>query len=75
MLCTNICLGIEPEVKGGLWMYRVAICEDEEQQRERVKRILVGLSVKTDTEFEIELFSSGEDLISHYERGGSPSIS
>lgn len=56
-------------------MYRVAICEDEEQQRERVKRILVGLSVKTDTEFEIELFSSGEDLISHYERGGAPSIS
>lgn len=75
MLCTNICLGMEPEVKGDSWMYRVAVCEDEEQQRELVKRILVGLSVKTDTEFEIELFPSGEDLISHYGRGGAPSIS
>ncbi|MEK3901814.1 LytR/AlgR family response regulator transcription factor [Paenibacillus sp. FSL R7-0179] len=53
-------------------MYRVAVCEDEEQQRELVKRILVGLSVKTDTEFEIDLFPSGEDLISHYERGEAP---
>lgn len=63
---------MEPEVKGDSWMYRVAVCEDEEQQRELVKKILVGLSVKTDTEFEIELFPSGEDLISHYELGGAP---
>lgn len=53
-------------------MYRVAICDDEEIQRELVKSILIALSIKTNVEFEIELFGSGEQLLSHYERNESP---
>ncbi|WP_379157502.1 LytR/AlgR family response regulator transcription factor [Paenibacillus sp. sgz5001063] len=53
-------------------MYRVAICDDEEIQRELVKSILIALSIKTNVEFEIELFGSGEQLLSHYERNEAP---
>lgn len=53
-------------------MYRVAICDDEEKQRELVKSILITLSIKTNIEFDIELFSSGEQLVSHYERNENP---
>ncbi|SDT37847.1 two component transcriptional regulator, LytTR family [Paenibacillaceae bacterium GAS479] len=48
-------------------MYRVAICDDEKKQRELVKNNLIALSIKTNIEFEIELFGSGEALISYYE--------
>lgn len=48
-------------------MYRVAICDDEKQQREHVKHMLITLSVKTSIDFEIESFESGEQLLSHYE--------
>lgn len=53
-------------------MYRVAICDDEGKQRELVKSILIALSVKTNIEFEIELFNSGEQLVSHYELSETP---
>lgn len=53
-------------------MYRVAICDDEEKQRELVKSLLITLSIKTNIEFEIELFGSGEQLVSHYESKGPP---
>lgn len=53
-------------------MYRVAICDDEGKQRELVKSILIALSIKTNIEFEIELFNSGEQLVSHYERSETP---
>ncbi len=53
-------------------MYKVAICDDEEELRERVKQILIGLSVKTDIEFEISLFESGEQLVAHYESDQPP---
>jgi len=49
-------------------MYRVAICDDERAQRELVKGMLIALSVKTNIDFEVELFRSGEELVSHYER-------
>ncbi|MDP4098856.1 LytTR family DNA-binding domain-containing protein [Paenibacillus sp. P96] len=48
-------------------MYKVAICEDEKQQRELVKNMLIALSIKTNVNFEIEMFSSGEELIAYYE--------
>ncbi|MCM3746973.1 LytTR family DNA-binding domain-containing protein [Paenibacillus pasadenensis] len=47
-------------------MYRVAICDDEEKQRELVKKMLIALSIKANIEFEIELFGSGEELVSYY---------
>lgn len=50
-------------------MYRVAICDDEALQRERVKRMLLALSVKSGVEFEAVPFESGEQLIAHYESG------
>lgn len=49
-------------------MYRVAICDDEDKQREIVKGLLIALSIKVNIDFEIEGFSSGEQLVSHYER-------
>ncbi|MFM9277558.1 LytR/AlgR family response regulator transcription factor [Paenibacillus jiagnxiensis] len=48
-------------------MYKVAICDDEQQQRELVKNTLISLSVKTNLNFEIEMFSSGEELVAYYE--------
>jgi two-component system response regulator LytT len=53
-------------------MFRVAICDDEEKQRELVKNMLITLSVKTNIDFEFELFDSGEELVSHYENNESP---
>lgn len=50
-----------------LFMYRVAIVDDEEKQRNLVKNMLITLSMKTNINFEIELFDSGEQLVSHYE--------
>ena len=53
-------------------MYRVALCDDEEKQRELVKNILITLSIKSNIEFEFELFDSGEQLVSHYENNETP---
>lgn len=53
-------------------MYRVAICDDEDKQRELVKSILITLSIKTTIDFEIESFSSGEQLVSYYEQHNTP---
>lgn len=59
-------------MRGVLFLYRVAICDDEEKQRELVKSMLITLSIKTNIDFEIELFGSGEQLVSHYERYETP---
>ncbi|MNI01977.1 Sensory transduction protein LytR [compost metagenome] len=47
-------------------MFRVAICDDDERQRERVGRMLLALSVKAGVDFEVAEFKSGEQLIAHY---------
>ncbi|MFS0868548.1 LytR/AlgR family response regulator transcription factor [Paenibacillus xylanilyticus] len=51
-------------------MFNVAICDDEEKQREQVKTMLISLSLKTNIDFQITLFSSGEQLVSHYNTVG-----
>ncbi|WP_416295590.1 LytR/AlgR family response regulator transcription factor [Paenibacillus illinoisensis] len=51
-------------------MFNVAICDDEEKQRELVKAMLISLSLKTNIEFHVTLFASGEELISHYKTVG-----
>ncbi|MFB9327846.1 LytR/AlgR family response regulator transcription factor [Paenibacillus aurantiacus] len=53
-------------------MYRVAICDDEANQREHIRSVLIALSVKANIDFEIELFSSGEQLVAHYEHRETP---
>ncbi|WP_160036158.1 LytR/AlgR family response regulator transcription factor [Paenibacillus sp. An7] len=53
-------------------MYRIAICDDDEQQRKQVRRMLITLSVKTGVEFELIEFTSGEQLIAHYENQEAP---
>ncbi|WP_059048978.1 LytR/AlgR family response regulator transcription factor [Paenibacillus senegalimassiliensis] len=53
-------------------MYRVAICDDEEKQREQVRQLLLALSVKSGIDFEVTAFEAGERLIGHYEGGGEP---
>lgn len=55
-------------MRGVSTMYRVAICDDEDKQREIVRGLLTALSIKVNIDFEIEEFSSGEQLVSHYER-------
>lgn len=52
--------------------YRVAICDDEQQQRELVQHMLMTLSMKTSIDFEIEYFEAGESLVSHYQNGQEP---
>ena len=49
-------------------MYRVAICDDSDQQRKQVHQLLTTLSVRTGVEFVIEEFASGELLLQHYEQ-------
>lgn len=53
-------------------MFRVAICDDEQRQREQVRHMLLALSVKSEVDFEVEEFGSGEALIAHYAEGKSP---
>jgi len=53
-------------------IYRVALCDDDEKQRELVKNMLIALSVKSNIEFECELFHSGEQLIAHYKEHNKP---
>jgi DNA-binding LytR/AlgR family response regulator len=48
-------------------MYRIAICDDDERQREQVRQMLLALSVKAGVDFEVVEFKSGEQLIAHYE--------
>lgn len=48
-------------------MYHVAICDDDEQQRELVRHMLTAFSLKTNIELHITTFSSGEQLLAHYE--------
>jgi len=50
-------------------MYHIAIRNDEEEQREQVKRMLLALSVKTGIDFEVTLFQAGlkaVGFIDHY---------
>lgn len=51
-------------------MFNVAICDDEEKQRELVKTMLISLSLKTNIDFQVTLFTSGEQLVSHYRNVG-----
>ncbi|MDK8189631.1 LytTR family DNA-binding domain-containing protein [Paenibacillus sp. UMB7766-LJ446] len=51
-------------------MFNVAICDDEEKQRELVKMMLISLSLKTNIDFQVTLFTSGEQLVSHYKNVG-----
>jgi two-component system response regulator LytT len=53
-------------------VYRVAICDDQEKQRELVKTMLITLSVKSNIDFDLVLFDSGEQLVSHYESNHAP---
>jgi DNA-binding LytR/AlgR family response regulator len=58
-------------LKGGCSnMFNVAICDDEEKQRELVKTMLISLSLKTNIDFQVTLFTSGEQLVSHYRNVG-----
>ncbi|WP_018753570.1 LytR/AlgR family response regulator transcription factor [Paenibacillus sanguinis] len=53
-------------------MYRIAICDDEEKQREQVRQWLLALSFKSGIDFEVTAFEAGECLVKYYETGGEP---
>lgn len=50
----------------------MAICDDDQQQRELVQQMLLTLSMKTSIDFEMELFEAGEALVSHYQNDKEP---
>ena len=53
-------------------LYRIAICDDELSQIKIVEDYLTRFSIKTDTEFHIERFSSGNELLKKYYNEKSP---
>lgn len=53
-------------------MYRIAVCDDDERQREQVRQMLLALSVKGGADFKVMEFESGEQLIAHYENREDP---
>ena len=53
-------------------LYRVAICDDEISQIKNISDYLTRFSIKTDTEFQIERFTSGNELLKKYYNEKSP---
>ncbi len=50
--------------KGGKWMFKIAICEDENYFREELTKIISDCMLKKGLVFKIDTYSSGEKLIS-----------
>lgn len=50
-------------------MINIAICDDESQERECIKGLLVKYSVKRKIELNIDLYSSGNEIIEKYVKG------
>lgn len=53
-------------------LYKIAICDDEENQVNIVKKYLVKFSIKTDIEFKVECFSRGDELLNRYYEESAP---
>lgn len=53
-------------------IYRIAICDDEISQTKNISDYLSRFSIKTDTEFQIECFTSGNELLKKYYNEKSP---
>ena len=53
-------------------LYRIAICDDEISQIKNISDYLTRFSIKTDTEFQIERFTSGNELLKKYYNEKSP---
>ena len=53
-------------------LYRIAICDDEIGQIKNISDYLTRFSIKTDTEFQIERFTSSNELLKKYYNEKSP---
>lgn len=53
-------------------LYRIAICDDEVSQIKNISDYLTRFSVKTEIEFKIERYTSGNDLLKKYYNERSP---
>ena len=53
-------------------LYRIAICDDEINQIKNISDYLTRFSIKTDTEFQIERFTSSNELLKKYYNEKSP---
>ena len=53
-------------------LYRIAICDDEISQIKNISDYLTRFSIKTDTEFQIERFTSSNELLKKYYNEKSP---
>jgi DNA-binding LytR/AlgR family response regulator len=47
-------------------LYKIAICDDEENEISKINDYLIQFSVKTGINIMVSKFSSGEDLLKHY---------
>ena len=50
-------------------MLNIAVCDDELFERERVKELVVKYAVRRQLEINIDMYTSGEQLLEHYEKG------
>ncbi len=53
-------------------LYRIAICDDEISQIKNISDYLTRFSIKTDIEFRIERYTSGNELLKKYYNEKSP---
>jgi DNA-binding LytR/AlgR family response regulator len=53
-------------------LYKIAICDDEPVQIKIVSDYLTRFSIKTDTDFQVERFTSGNELLKKYYNEKSP---
>lgn len=51
---------------------KIAICDDEEKQRDKIDDYLTKFTIQYDYEFTIDKFNSGEDLLENYKDTSSP---
>lgn len=50
-------------------MFRIAVCDDEKFERDRMRDLIVQFSVKQDMDIEADYFASGDELLHSYEKG------
>lgn len=56
-------------------MFRIAVCDDEKFERDRMRDLIVQFSVKQDMDIEADYFASGDELLGSYEKGKYSMIS
>ena len=48
---------------------KIAVCDDEKFERDRIKDLICIYSVEKNIEIDVDFFATGEDLFASYEKG------